>query len=59
MILQVPQIRETLPTLVTHELFLPSMYLLVGFQAVSLVKAASTCVTGVWLLSCVDTLVSV
>lgn len=59
MVLQVPQVGETLPTLVTNELFLPGMYLLVGFQAVALVKAASACVAGVRLLSRVDALMSV
>lgn len=59
MVLQVPQVGETLPTLVTNELFLPGMYLLVGFQAVALVKAASACVAGVRLLPRVDTLMSV
>lgn len=58
-VLQVPQVRETLATLVANELFLPSMYLLVGFQAVALVEATSTCVAGVRLLSRVDALMSV
>lgn len=59
MVLQVPQVGETLPTLVTNELFLPGVYLLVGFQAVALVKAASARVAGVRLLSRVDALMSV
>lgn len=59
MVFQVPQVGEALPTLVAHELFLPSVNLLVGFQAVSLVEAASTRVAGVRLLSRVDSLVSV
>lgn len=59
MVLQVPQVGETLPTLVTDELFLPGMNLLVGFQAVALVEAASACVAGVRLLSRVDALMSV
>lgn len=58
-VLQVPQVGETLATLVANELFLPSMYLLVGFQGVALVEAASAGVAGVRLLSRVDTLVSV
>lgn len=58
-VLQVPQVRETLPTLVAHKLFLPGVYLLVGFQAVALVEAASTCVAGERLLPSVDPLVSV
>lgn len=58
-VLQVPQVRETLPTLVAHKLFLPGVYLLVGFQAVALVEATSTCVAGERLLPSVDPLVSV
>lgn len=59
MVLQVPQVGKTLPTLVAHELFLPGVNLLVGFQAVALVKAASTRVAAERLLPSVDTLVSV
>ncbi len=56
---QVPQIGKTLPTLVTHELFLPSVNLLVGFQAVALVEAASARVAAERLLTGVNTLMSV
>lgn len=59
MVLQVPQVGEAFPTLVTHELFLASVYLHVGLQAVALVKTASTRVTAERFLACVDTLVSV
>lgn len=59
MVLQVPQVRETFPTLVAHKLFLPGVYLLVGFQAVALVEAASADVAGERLLPGVDALVSV
>lgn len=59
MVLQVPQVGEALAALVAHELFLPGVYLLVGLQAVALVKAASAGVAGVRLLSRVDALVSV
>lgn len=59
MVLKVPQVRETLPTLVAHKLFLSSVYLLVGFQTVALVETAPAGVAGVWLLPRVDTLVSV
>lgn len=59
MVLEVPQVGETLPTLVAHELFLPGVYLLVGLQAVALVEAASARVTAERLLAGVDTLVSV
>lgn len=59
MVLQVPQVRETLPALVTHKLFLPGVYLLVGFKAVALVEASSTCVAGERFLPSVNTLVSV
>lgn len=58
-VLQVPQVGETLATLVAHELFLPGVYLLVGLQAVALVEAASTRVAAERLLSSVDALVSV
>ena len=58
-VLQVPQVGEALPTLVTHELFLSGVYLLVGFQTVALVKAAAAGVAAERLLSRVDTLVSV
>lgn len=59
MVLQVPQVGEALPALVTDELFLPGVYLLVGFQAVALVEAAPACVAGVRLLSRVDALMPV
>lgn len=59
MVLQVPQVGETLPALVAHKLFLPSVYLLVGLKAVALVEAASTGVAAERLLPGVDTLVSV
>lgn len=58
-VLQVPQVGETLPTLVAHELFLPGVDLLVGLQAVALVEAASTRVAAERLLPRVDALVSV
>lgn len=58
-VLQVPQVGETLATLVTHELFLPGVYLLVGLQAVALVEAASTRVAAERLFPGVDALVSV
>lgn len=59
MVLQVPQVGETLPTLVTHELLLAGVDLLVGFQAVALVEAASARVAGERLLPGVDALMSV
>lgn len=59
MVLQVPQVRETFSTFVAHKLFLPGVYLLVGFQAVALVEAASAGVAGERLLPGVDALVSV
>lgn len=59
MVLQVPQVGEALSALVAHELFLPGVYLLVGFQAVALVEAASTHVAAERLLAGVDALVSV
>lgn len=58
-VLQVPQVGETLPTLVAHKLFLSGVYLLVGLQAVALIEAASTRVAAKRLLPSVDTLVSV
>lgn len=58
-VLQVPQVRETFPALVAHKLFLPGVYLLVGFQAVALVEAASAGVAGERLLPGVDALVPV
>lgn len=58
-VLQVPQVRETFSALVAHELLLPGVYLLVGFQAVALVEAASAGVAGERLLPGVDALVSV
>lgn len=59
MVLQVPQVGKTLPTLVTHELLLPGVYLLVGFEAVALIEAASARIAAERLLAGVDTLVSV
>lgn len=58
-VLQVPQVGKTLSTLVAHELLLPGVYLLVGFQAVALVETASACIAAERLLPGVDTLVSV
>lgn len=58
-VLQVPQVGEALPTLVTHELFLTRVDLLMGLQAVSLIEAAAACVAGEGFLPGVDPLVSV